>query len=179
MKRSLYLIPLLAMLFAACEQQPTLQKYFVKNSEKKNFVTVDIAPSFIQTDSLDLTEEEQEALKSLHKLNVLFLKADGKNQAEVTAETKNVKALLKTDNYEELMKMSSGEGGFSINTKGEGEHIEEFVVFAHSKDTGFGVIRVLGEDMNPTNVVTMAGLLQKANFDMAQLKPLQDMMKKK
>ena len=74
------------------------------------------------------------------------------------------------------MKVSIGGGGASINTKGEGEHIEEFVVFVHNKQNGFGVVRVLGEDMTPDNVMTMVGLLQKGKLDLKQLEPLKDLM---
>lgn len=179
MKSTSYLLALIAMVLVSCSQEPTLQKYYVENSDSKEFVTLDIAPNIINTDSLELSDDEKKALKSLHKFNVLIYKADSIDKTKYVAEKEKVKNLLKADEYEELMKVNSAEGGFSISTKGEGEHIEEFVVFAHQQESGFGVVRVLGEDMTPTNVMTIAGLLQKANLDMKQLKPLQEMMKKK
>lgn len=178
MKRT-FLLALIAIVVVSCSQEPTLQKYYVDNSDNKEFITLDIAPNIINTDSLELSEDEKKALKSLHKFNVLIYKADSIDKTKYVAEKDKVKNLLKTDEYEELMKVNSAEGGFSISTKGEGEHIDEFVVFAHQQENGFGVVRVLGEDMTPTNVMTIAGLLQKANLDMEQLKPLQEMMKKK
>ncbi|MDP5027163.1 MAG: DUF4252 domain-containing protein, partial [Flavobacterium sp.] len=57
------------------------------------------------------------------------------------------------------------------------EHIEEFVVLAGKKENGFAVIRVLGNDMNPTHIMNMLNLLQKSNLDLEQLKPLQQLMK--
>lgn len=178
MKRT-FLLALIATILVSCTQEPTLQKYYVDNSDNKEFITLDIAPNIINTDSLELSADEKKALKSLHKFNVLIYKADSIDKTKYVAEKDKVKNLLKTDEYEELMKVNSAEGGFSISTKGEGEHIDEFVVFAHQQENGFGVVRVLGEDMTPTNVMTIAGLLQKANLDMEQLKPLQEMMKKK
>ena len=179
MKRNFYILALIATVLASCNQEPTLQKYYVENSDSKEFVTLDIAPNIINTDSLELSADEKKALESLHKFNVLIYKADSIDKSKYVAEKDKVKNLLKTDQYEELMKVNSADGGFSISTKGEGEHIDEFVVFAHQQESGFGVVRVLGEDMTPTNVMTIAGLLQKANLDMDQLKPLQEMMKKK
>ena len=67
-------------------------------------------------------------------------------------------------------------GGGSINTKGEGEHLEEFVIFMHQKDNGMGVVRVTGQDMTPANVMTIAGLISKGGLDMDQMKPLQQML---
>jgi hypothetical protein len=178
MKRNLLLLGLMMLMLVSCDQKPTLQKYFVEKGEAKSFSTVDIAPSFIKTDSLDLTAEEKDALKSLHKLNVLIFQRNKDNSQQYETEKASVKTLLKTDKYEELMKFSSGDGGASITTKGEGDHIEEFAIFLYNKESGFGVIRVLGEDMNLNNVMTLVGIIQKSNLDIKQLKPLMDMMKK-
>lgn len=178
MKRNLYLLGLMMLVLVSCDQKPTLQKYFVEKGTTKNFMTLDIAPSFIKTDSLKLSADEQEAIKSLHKLNVLIFKRNNTNAKEYDTEKAAVKTLLKEDKYDELMKFNSGEGAVSINTKGEGEHLEECVLFLSQKDNGFGVIRVLGKDMTPNNIMTIVGLLQKANLNVEQLKPLQDLLKK-
>jgi hypothetical protein len=76
------------------------------------------------------------------------------------------------------MKYSSGLEGASVSYVGTDEQIDEFVLFANSKDAGFAVIRVLGTDMNPNSVVTLMSVLKSSNIDMAQLKPLQEMFKK-
>ena len=94
-------------------------------------------------------------------------------------ELTEVKKILKDDRYEELIKFNRGTTGASINTKGEGESIEELVLFANDKTNGFGVVRVTGENMTPNNVMTIVGLLQKANLDMEQLKPLKAMIERK
>ena len=177
MKTTFSVLGLLMLLMISCQQEPTLQKYFVEKAGSKNFVTLDIAPTIIKTEKLSLTPEEQTALKSLHKFNVLAFTATPKNQAEYKKEKDKVKALLKGEEYEELMHVGSNEQGASIHTIGEGEHIEEFVVYVHKQENGFGVIRVLGEDMTPNNVMTLVGILQKADMNMEQLKPLQAMMK--
>ena len=76
------------------------------------------------------------------------------------------------------MKYGSGSAGASVSYVGSDEHIDEFVLFANSKDAGFAVVRVLGDDMNPNNILTLMSVLKKSNIDMAQLKPLQEMFKK-
>jgi hypothetical protein len=180
MKRYFYIVPALLMLMmASCEQKPTLQKYFVEKSETKNFSTLDIGKSIIKTDKLKLTADETKALESVDKLNLLIFKTTKDNVNMFDTEKANIKAVLQEDHYDELMKVSLNGGGMSVNTKGEGEHIEEFVLFLHNKETGMGVLRVLGDDMTPNNVMTLVGLIQKGGMDSAQLKPLMDIMKKK
>lgn len=60
---------------------------------------------------------------------------------------------------------------------GSDDHIEEFVLYANKKENGFAVVRILGKDMNPTNIMTMISVLQQSNVDLEQLKPLQQLMK--
>lgn len=177
MIRTFFAFVLLVVALASCDNKPTLQKYYVEHSGKPNFSTVDIAPTFINADKLKLSAEEEKALKSLHKFNVLiFQKRDQEAAAAYEQEKDKVKALLKDDRYEELIKFNRGGMGASISTKGEGENIDEFVVFVNNAETGFGIVRVLGEDMTPNNVMTIAGLIQKASIDKEQLKPLQQLI---
>jgi len=176
MKTTILYILGLMFLMASCSQEPTLQKYFVERSDKKGFITLDIAPTFIKTEKLKLTDEEQNALKSLHKFNVLALQANGKNEAQLKQEGAKVKQMLKGEDYEELMHIGSSDQGASIHMVGEGDAIEEFVVYVNQKETGLAVVRVLGDDMNPNNIMTLLGLLQKGGIDMEQLKPLQQIM---
>ena len=178
MKRYFYIPVLMLLMLASCDQKPTLQKYFVNSSEQKGFSTFDIAPNFIKTDKLKLSAEETKALKSMEKLNVLMYKSKD-NLKGFEIEKEKIKTLLKEDSYDELMKINMGDGGVSISTKGEGEHIEEFVLFLQNKETGIGVVRVLGDDMTPNNVMTIVGVLQKGGVDNGQLKPLLDLMKQK
>lgn len=168
------------IMLASCSGEPTLQKYYVEKGAAPGFVSLDIAPTFINTDKVNLSAEEKEALNSLQKFNVLVYRNDSLDTThkKYNAEMAKVKTLVKNE-YEELIKINDGTSGASISTKGEGEHIEEFVVFVHNEDNGFGVVRVLGDDMNPNNVLTIAGLLQKANIDRQQFKPLEDLMSKK
>ena len=75
------------------------------------------------------------------------------------------------------MKFGSGNDGASIYFVGDDEHINEFVLFANKKENGFAVVRILGNDMNPMNIMKIVGFIQKSNIDLEQLKPLQTIMK--
>lgn len=172
----LFILSLITLFFVSCSQEPTLQKYFVEKSDDPGFMTLDIAPTFIKTDSLKLSAAEQNALKSLHKFNVLAFKANNKTQAQLKQEKQKVQSLLKNEKYDELMHIGSPDQGASIHTVGEGDAIEEVVVYVHRESEGLAVVRVLGEDMNPNNIMTLVGLLQKAPIDKEQLKPLEALM---
>ena len=91
--------------------------------------------------------------------------------------SKKVTEILKGEDYQELMKVGSGKDAASISYIGDDDHINEFILFAKKKDNGFAVVRILGNDMNPNNIMNMLSLLKSANVDMDQLKPLQALMK--
>ncbi len=177
MKKLIALVSCLILLWS-CEDKPTLQKYFVKNTESPKFIALDLASNIIKTDKVALSETEKAALESFEKMNILAFRADSINTADYDKEIKEVKAILKDESYQQLMKAGSGNDGAAIYFVGnDDEHIEEFVVLAGKKENGFAVVRVLGNDMNPTHVMNMLSLLQKSQVDMEQLKPLQQLMK--
>ncbi|MBS7255670.1 DUF4252 domain-containing protein [Flavobacterium branchiicola] len=178
MKPSVFTLVLLALLsLVSCNSEPSLQKYFVEHTEKKDFIALDVSSNILNLDKANLTAEQNEALKSFDKMNILAFKANDKNQAEFATERTKVNAILKDPKYQQLMKVGSGKDGASISYVGSDENIEEFVIFANRKENGFAVVRVLGKNMNPNNIMTIMSVLQKSNIDMEQLKPLQQLIK--
>ena len=168
---------LLSLFLVSCNSEPTLQKYFVENTENKNFIALDVSPNVPNVDKTKLSIAQSDALKSFDKMNVLAFKLNDKNKAEFEIERAKVNLILKDKKYQQLMKFGSGKEGASVSFVGTDEHIEEFVFFANKKENGFAVVRILGKDMNPTSVMTMMSVLQQSNVDLEQLKPLQQLMK--
>ncbi|MFT3794032.1 DUF4252 domain-containing protein [Flavobacterium sp.] len=179
MKRISIIAVFLGLLLVGCHSEPTLQKYFVENTEDKDFIALDVSPSILNLDQAKLTAEQKAAWKSFDKMNILAFKKDDKNDAKFEAERAKVAEILKDEKYQQLMKFGSGKEGASVSFVGDDEHIDEFVLFANKKENGFAVIRILGDDMNPTNIMEMVSALQNANVDLEQLKPLQEMFDKK
>ncbi len=174
---SLYVMLACSVVLISCHSKPTLQKYFVENTENKNFVSLDISPSILNVDQTKLTVGQKKGLASFDKMNILAFKLNGKNNAEFEIEKAKIDTILKDKKYQQLMKFDSGKAGAaSISFVGEDEHIEEFVLYANKKENGFAVVRVLGKDMNPTSIMTMLSVLKQSNINMEQLKPLKDMM---
>lgn len=176
--KPIYSIALLFSLFLfSCNSEPTLQKYFVENTENKNFVALDISPEILNVDKTKLSLEQKTALQSFDKMNVLAFKLDAANKAQFDIERAKVNLILKDEKYQQLMKFGSGKEGASVSYVGSDEHIDEFVFFANKKDVGFAVVRILGKDMNPTNIIAMISVLKQSNIDLEQLKPLQQLIK--
>lgn len=169
---------IVSLLFSSCNNEPSLQKYFVENTENKNFIAFDLSPSILNIDTSKLSAEQNTALRSFDKMNILAFKLNDNNQAEFETERAKVNAILKEDKYQQLMKFGSGNEGASISFVGDDEHIEEFVLFANKKENGFAVVRILGKDMNPTGIMTMMSVLQKSNVNLEQLKPLKQLLYK-
>lgn len=178
MKRILGLLIVVSALFSSCNDEPSLQKYFVEKTENKNFVALDLSPNMLNIDSSKLSSEENAALKSFEKVNILAFKLNDSNKAEFELEKVKVGKILKEEKYQELMKFGSGKDGASVSFVGDDEHIDEFVFYANNKENGFAVIRVLGKDMNPTGILSLMSVLKNANVDLEQLKPLQQMISK-
>ena len=142
MKR-IYSIAILCNLFlTGCHNEPTLQKYFVENTENKNFIALDVSPSILNVDKTKLTAQQNDALKSFDKMNILAFKLNDSNKSQFAVEKAKVTAILKDKTYQQLMKFGSGAAGASVSFVGDDEHIEEFVLFANQKETGFEVVRV-------------------------------------
>lgn len=167
----------LSLFLMSCNSEPTLQKYFVKNTENKNFVAMDVSPNILNIDETKLSVEQNAALHSFDKMNILAFKLNEKNKGQFETERAKIDVILKDTKYQELMKFGSGKQSASISYVGSDEHIEEFVLFANRKETGFVVVRVLGKDMNPTNIMTMLSVLKESKIDLEQLKPLQQFIK--
>lgn len=175
----IYSIALVACLFLiSCNSKPSLEKYFVENSENKDFILLDISPSILNIDKTKLTVEQNEALHSFQKMNILVFKQNDKNNTQFETEREKVNAILKHDKYQQLIKIGSGKDGASVSFVGTDDHIEEFVLYANNKGTGFAVVRILGKDMNPANIMTIVSVLVNSNINLEQLKPLQEMFKK-
>ncbi|MFC4740561.1 DUF4252 domain-containing protein [Flavobacterium ponti] len=175
-KLTIFLFSIVTLI--SCNTKPTLQKYFVENTESKDFISIDLGSDIINTEKMSLTDSDKEALESFDKMNVLAFKKEETNKQNYDVEVEKVRTILKdTTSYNELMKFGSGSDGASIYFVGDDDHINEFVLFANKKENGFAVVRILGKDMNPMNIMKIMNLIQKSDINLDQLKPLQEMMK--
>ena len=176
MKIGFYIAVLVSLFLSSCNSEPTLQKYYVENSGKKDFIQVDLSSSLINKDKMKLTSEQKTALESFDKMNIIAFKVDSTNKAQYDIESQKVTEILKNKDYQQLMKVGSGKDAATVSFVGDENHINEFVFFAKKKENGFAVVRILGNNMNPNNIMNMISLLKSSNMNMDALKPLQGLM---
>lgn len=176
-KHIVVMVVLVATLFS-CDQNPSLQTYFVDNQEKPNFLSIDLPLSMLKIDETKLSEEQREAYKSVDKLNMLAYKKDSIGQATYKTELSKVKAILDDQKYQELIRGgNSTEGKFVIKYLGAEDNIDEFIIFGSSNDMGFAVVRVLGDDMDPNKLMKLSSVLDNGNVENEQVKQFMDFFK--
>ena len=169
----------LVLVMMGCKDEPSLQQYFVKSGDKKEFMSMDISSSILNVNETKLSASEKKALASFEKVNVLAFKKDDKNKAQYSKEIKEVKEILKDTTFQPLIKLNGVGHNASIMLVGDNKEIDELVLFGNQKDLGFTVIRVLGNDMKPEDAMQFFSILQKSNIDMEQLKPILNFVNKK
>lgn len=169
---------LLVVTLHSCNQGQSLQRYYVDNQEQPNFLSIDVPLSMLNLDKEQLTDDQKDAYKSIQKLNMLAYKVTPDNTSEYKVEMAKVKTILDDSKYEELMRGGNPEDGtFVIKILGKEDDIEEFILFGNLDNKGFAIIRVLGSDMNPNKIMTLASVLDKANIDDSKLSQFTEFFK--
>ena len=74
------------------------------------------------------------------------------------------------------MRMNGGKGNVSINYLGDEDAIDEVVIFGSDNAKGFALVRVLGENMNPSDILKISQEI-KLDGDSNQLQQLEGLMK--
>jgi len=164
------------LLLIACDNHPSLQKYYVDSKENNDFISLDLPASILELKDTDASDEIKNTLESIKKVNFLALQATDSNQELYTSEKLKVNAILKNPKYKQLMKMSMGGGNVSVNYLGEEDAIDEVVIFGADKEKGFAVVRVIGANMNPSEIMKLAQEI-KMDGDSGELKQLEGLLK--
>lgn len=173
-----YIIVFFCFILLSCNKETSIQQYFVDKQNTPNFVSFDVAPSILNIEQNKLSKEQKAALNSFEKINVLAFKINSKNKAVFEKERNKVAQILKDEKYQELIKVRNGKQGASLRFVGDEKHIDEFIFYANKNENGFAIVRILGNDMNPSNVANMISLLSDANIDKTQIEPILNMLKK-
>lgn len=146
----------IAMLTVSCNNEQSLQEYYVDNKANSNYVMLDVPARFLSPDTSRLTEDQKSVLKTVQKVNILALPLSETTQKMYTEEKPKVQSILEQDGYDELMSLGKPSQRMRFYLKGETDAIDEVVVFALDDDKGFLLARILGEDMNIANMMRLA-----------------------
>ena len=179
MKTNFVLLFLCSLLLVSCSSEQTLQSYFVSHAEDPNFISIDISPSILSVDKSLLSEDEQKALESFDKMNIIAFNLNAENASIYETEKAKVEAILNTEKYNVLMKYNSGMQGVTVSYLGTEEKVDEIIFYARSSDTGFAVVRILGDKITSTDMMYFVSILQKSKINLDQLKPLKNLTDKK
>ena len=168
---------LTAVIFTSCGDNVSLQRYYVDNQESKNFISQDLPLSLIEIDKSNFTEAQEEAYNSVDKLNFLGYKSNETDTEIYKAELEKVKTILSDSKYNDLMEFSDKGNKIYVKYIGTDEEADEVVVFGSAKDMGFGIVRILGDDMNPDKMVTLISAMQSANIEEGQIENIMNFFK--
>jgi len=160
----------LVVTLQSCNQGLSLQTYYVDNELQPGFTSLDVPVSMLKIEEDDLNEEQLEAYESVEKLSMLAFLKDEANEEDFEVEMAKVKTILENPKYEELMRGgNSTDGKFVIKCIGDGDDVDEFILFGNSNERGFAVIRVLGDDMNFNKIMKLSSVLDEGKFEQSGL----------
>lgn len=180
MKRTInhIIVTLFATVFlVGCNDNQTLQKYFVDNQEDVNFISVDLPISILNLDESKLTNDQLEAYESVKSLNFLGYKKNETDVATFNSELTKVKSILNNEKYNDLIEFRDKGTNILIKYLGKDDQADEFIVFGSSNEMGFGIVRVLGNNMKPDKMVTLVNEMKNSNVDESQLKSIMGFFK--
>lgn len=165
-----------ACLLVSCNNGMSMQRYFVDHQESKNFLAQDVPISMLKIDESKLTEDQREAYKSVNRFNFLGYKIDSTNVDAYHSELAKVKTILKDDKYNELIDFSYEGAKIEVKYIGEDE-ADEFIILGSSNNMGFGIVRILGDDMSPEKIMALGQLFESSNVDTSQFKEMMPFFK--
>lgn len=156
----------------ACNNELSLQRFFVDSKENDYYLALDIPSSILQLKDDNASQEIKDIAKTIRKINFLGFQLTDESKATFLAEKTKIKAILKQDTYHELMRVNSGKTELMVKFLGDEDAIDEVVVYGADKEKGFLVMRVLGNDMNPASIFKMLQnvKLDEDNISLNQLK---------
>ncbi|WP_299528027.1 DUF4252 domain-containing protein [uncultured Lutibacter sp.] len=169
------LVIAVALITIACDTNPSLQKYYVDSKENSEFISIDLPSSILQLKDTEVSDDVKKTLETIKKVNFLALQLNETNKELYNSEKEKVKIILKNPKYKQLMRMNLGNGNVSVNYLGEEDAIDEVVIFGSDSEKGFAVVRVIGEKMNPADILKLTQEL-KMDEDSGQLKQLEGLL---
>jgi hypothetical protein len=158
----------IALTFLGCSKTQSIQEYYVAKSEDRNFLVIDIPTSFLGINNEVLNQEEQAALESFQKLNVLMFRKTAENEAQFPKELDKVREIVDGERFDPLMVLSDHQFSVKLLLEGSIERPDEIVFFGAAADEGFLLARLIGSKMQVEKAVLLVKALEREGaFDNA------------
>ncbi len=164
---------------SSCSNEQSLQEYYVANQENNDFILIDVPTSLIGEHMNRLDKEQQKVFKTVRKVNLMAYQTKDGDTVKMQAERDKVKTILASDDYEELMKANSDMGSMRLYFKGDEDAIDEVIFFGADENKGFLLARLLGDDMNISDMMKLAQSLDKADVDVSQFSSMMEVFDNK
>ncbi|WP_026838285.1 DUF4252 domain-containing protein [Gillisia sp. JM1] len=163
------------ILLMSCDNNQSLQEYYVDNQGDKEFVAVDV-PTSLFANTEKLTEDQKKTLETVKKINILAIPKKEENQTKIEAEKAKISNILKDEKYQLLMKYGGGNSKMTLYYTGSEEAVDEIIVYGEDESKGMGIARILGDNMNPSDILQLVRSLQKGDIDMSGLEGISKML---
>lgn len=151
---TLLILLIVSVFFTACKKE-SLQNYLVEAQNKNEFIYADLPAGIIQLNADDISEADKKAYESIKKVNFAGLLHKKAKEGQLDAEVAKLKSIFKNTDYKKLMNANVKGNHVTVYYLGQADAINEVVAFAYRKETGVGVVRLLGERMNPNAIIKM------------------------
>jgi hypothetical protein len=163
-----------ALTLMSCDNGKSLQRYLVDKQDDDRFLKVDIATSLFQSEDSKFTEEEQDILKTIKKINMVAYPVKNGNVAEYESEKGIIKGIIDQEEYKTLGSVKSNDMLMTMKYVGKETAIDEVIVFASSSEKGFGVFRLLCDDMRPDQALKLMKTMERGDLDLSKLSGIGD-----
>lgn len=164
----------LMSLLLGCDSDQSLQKYYVENQGNNQFLAVDI-PASLFTNAESLSPEQKEVLETVKKVNVLGIPMKP-GKAEIIEEEKiKIAEILENEKYQLLMKVGGDGKRMEVYFTGDDEAVDEIIVYGFDMEKGMGIARVLGDDMNPSDILNLVRSMQSGEVNIDGLNNVTNM----
>lgn len=156
-----------------CSNEASLQKYYVEKQKDNAFISIDLPSSLLLTDDNTLTDEQLKTIQSIKKINMLALQVNDENKGLYAVEKERVNQIISDEKYKPLIKYGSNKMGATLLFTGDEDAIDELIVFASDEQKGFALFRVLGDDMEPSQMIKLMDSVNPKNFDFSFLEGME------
>ncbi len=163
---------LLSLGVVSCDNETTLQEFYVEHQNDNQYLAFDIPASLLTGDNSALNAEQKATLETIKKVNVLGFPLKEENKETYETEKERLTSILKADKYKQLMRYGGGNRKAELYYLGEEDAIDELIVFGSDDEKGFGIARVTGNDMDPEAMIRLLKSFEKGDLNVAGLPDL-------
>ncbi|MCY4161060.1 MAG: DUF4252 domain-containing protein [Flavobacteriaceae bacterium] len=152
---------------AGCQNfdKPTLQKYFVEKMDDPEFMVIDVPLVSFEDYFEDAEIKQLDVVKTIKKLNILLFLPRESIPSKTKSERNQVNEILKTQDYESLVSIASGDINVRLMVDCKEDKINEALIQFHQENVVFGLVRVLGKNIKAEKIIPLFAELNSKAFN--------------